>query len=188
MLTSDSTAAPSSAPAATSAQRTLSTLVTNNITALERAQAVIKHLPEAVFTDKSEAAFSASVGEHFRHIIEHYQQFLDGWRAGLVDYDRRARNAQLETNMASARAAISDLCLRFRALPDDLDLSQPVAVCNSDNSQMLPSSLSRELLFLHSHSVHHFAIIVLILKQRGISIDENLGFAPSTLTHRGIAT
>lgn len=50
-----------------------------------------------------------------------------------------------------------------------------------------PSSLGRELVFLHSHSVHHFAlivIIVIILKQRGITVEQNFGIAQSTLVSR----
>lgn len=167
-----------------------SPLVANNITALERALVVIEHLPDAVFTDKSEASFSASVGEHFRHIIEHYRMFLSGWPDGFVDYDRRPRNAQLETDMASARAGIRDLCRCLRALPDDIDLTRPLEVCcctGTGEEPPVPSCVGRELVFLHSHSVHHFALIVILLEQRGITAEQNFGLAPSTLAHRGVS-
>ena len=169
--------------------------VANNIAALERALGVIDGLPERVFadhfTDQSGAAFSASVGEHFRHVIEHYRLFLDGWPGGSVDYDARPRNAQLETDPARARAAIDDLCQRLRALPAGLDPGLPVAVrcrtgsetgseTGSAGEQPVPSCVGRELVFLHGHSVHHFALIVLILKHRGITVAQDFGIAPST--------
>ena len=173
----------------TASRPALNPIVADNLTALERALGVIDNLPVAAFTDKSEAAFSASVGEHFRHLIEHYQAFLDGWPGGVVDYDARPRNAQLETDMASARASIENLRRRLRALPADLDLAQPVAVRCCTGAEMkaspVPSCLSRELVFLHGHSVHHFALIVIILKQRGITVEQNFGIAPATLVSRG---
>ncbi len=166
-------------------------LVADNIIALERALTIINRLPETAFTDQSEPTFSASVGEHFRHIIEHYRLFLNNWRDGLVDYNRRPRNAQLETDPASARAGIQDLCRQLRKLPDNLDLNQSIAVrcyaaCET-SGQPMSSCLGRELVFLHSHSTHHFALIAIILKQHGIAAHEDFGFAPSTRTHRDAA-
>ncbi len=165
-------------------------LIMNNIAALTHALTVIEGLPEGVFADQSEASFSASVGEHFRHIIEHYQLFLAGLPIGLVDYDSRPRNAQLETDPANARAGIQNLCQRLRALSAaTTDPNQPLMVrcCTAVGTAVetteapVPSCVSRELVFLHSHSVHHFALITLILKRHGLTVDANFGIAPATL-------
>ena len=160
-------------------------LIMNNIAALTHALTVIEGLPEGVFADQSEASFSASVGEHFRHIIEHYQLFLAGLPIGLVDYDSRPRNAQLETDPANARASIQNLCQRLRDL-SAADPNQPLMVrcctaLETAEEAPVPSCVSRELVFLHSHSVHHFALITLILKRHGLTVDANFGIAPATL-------
>ena len=42
------------------------------------------------------------------------------------------------------------------------------------------SSTVRELRFLASHTVHHFALISLILGRRGIEVDPAFGLAPAT--------
>ena len=45
------------------------------------------------------------------------------------------------------------------------------------------STLHRELQFLVGHSVHHFALIALILRQEGFDPGREFGVAPSTLAH-----
>jgi hypothetical protein len=43
--------------------------------------------------------------------------------------------------------------------------------------------VARELQFLQSHTVHHYAVIHLMLLQQGIRPDPEFGVAPSTLRH-----
>ncbi|MEP0552783.1 MAG: hypothetical protein ABJE29_00430, partial [Balneola sp.] len=45
------------------------------------------------------------------------------------------------------------------------------------------SSIRRELQFLVSHTVHHYALIGLILKTMDVEVPEDFGVAPSTLKH-----
>jgi len=47
----------------------------------------------------------------------------------------------------------------------------------------LPSSMGRELQFLLGHTVHHSALIVMIIDGIGLSIPDGFGIAPSTLRH-----
>jgi hypothetical protein len=46
-----------------------------------------------------------------------------------------------------------------------------------------PSSVGRELQALLGHTVHHYAIIALLLRVEGIEPGEEFGVAPSTLAH-----
>jgi hypothetical protein len=45
------------------------------------------------------------------------------------------------------------------------------------------STVARELQFLLSHTVHHYALIALILRLQGFEPGEEFGVAPSTLAH-----
>jgi hypothetical protein len=47
----------------------------------------------------------------------------------------------------------------------------------------MESSISRELQFLSSHAVHHFALIAMTLRAEGVPMDPDFGMAPSTLRH-----
>jgi hypothetical protein len=46
-----------------------------------------------------------------------------------------------------------------------------------------PSSLCRELAFLGSHTVHHFALLLEHCHQQGVSVPEGFGKAPATRAH-----
>ena len=52
-----------------------------------------------------------------------------------------------------------------------------------EDSPWSNSTIRRELQFLVSHTVHHYALIGLILKTMDVSVPENFGVAPSTLKH-----
>ena len=45
------------------------------------------------------------------------------------------------------------------------------------------SSGLRELDFLQSHTIHHFALIAYKLEALGIEVEDNFGVAPSTLKY-----
>jgi hypothetical protein len=44
------------------------------------------------------------------------------------------------------------------------------------------SSLGRELVFVLQHTIHHQAIVALLLAARGVTIPPRFGYAPSTVT------
>jgi hypothetical protein len=46
------------------------------------------------------------------------------------------------------------------------------------------SSISREIEFLHSHTVHHYALVARRMTDAGYFTDATFGVAPSTLRFR----
>ncbi|MGE0442240.1 MAG: DinB family protein [Gemmatimonadales bacterium] len=127
------------------------------------------------------------VGAQLRHVIEHYQCFLDGVAAGRIDYDSRRRDPAIESSRATARATLVDLAGRLDALAAE-PVSRTLAVqlqCDvaDPNGCWSNSTIGRELQFLVSHSVHHFALIKLLLAPDQVALPEEFGTAPSTLAH-----
>ncbi|MBM4187475.1 MAG: hypothetical protein FJ206_09205 [Gemmatimonadetes bacterium] len=57
--------------------------------------------------------------------------------------------------------------------------------CEAGTESWSRSTLGRELQFLVSHSVHHFALIKLLLANDGPVLPREFGVAPSTLSHQG---
>ena len=45
------------------------------------------------------------------------------------------------------------------------------------------SSLGRELVFVASHAVHHYALLAAHLRQLGLPVPEGFGLAPATVAH-----
>jgi hypothetical protein len=135
--------------------------------------------------------FGGPVGAHLRHVIEHYEALVQGLPEGVVDYDGRPRDRQIETSPALAR----DRLLALRQVlglwtPDMQD--RPVQVrgqggISGDFDFCVPSSASRELAFLASHAVHHFALLAAHLQGHGVPVPAHFGKAPGTVANE-IAT
>jgi hypothetical protein len=164
-----------------------SSAVAANLALLEQGHDLLGRLPESVFAGG--AAGAQPVGPQFRHVIEHYSCFLAGLASGRVDYDARPREQALETDREAARRRIRDLADGLAALPAEaLEAEAEVRLecgIGDEREQWSRSTMRRELHFLLSHTVHHYAIIGLQLARHGIDPGSEFGVAPSTLKHWG---
>jgi len=144
--------------------------------------AVIEGIDDHVYTRSLDGA--GSVGGQFRHNLDFVNGFLKGIFEGRIDYSDRERNPFIEINRDYAtgktRAAIA--CLA--RLPETL-LIKDVSVRSEISPQMwFASSAARELEFIHSHTVHHHALIAEKLRAFGLSAPAHFGVSRSTLKYR----
>jgi hypothetical protein len=130
----------------------------------------------------SETGATGRIGTHFRHCLDFYKSFLAGARAGKIDYAKRERDAEIEENRRYAIACFELIVAQLESFPIK-NANQPLMVKAEDAFEEIwfPSSLARELEFVRSHTVHHFALIAFKLALRGVKVSENFGVAPSTL-------
>jgi uncharacterized damage-inducible protein DinB len=131
----------------------------------------------------------ASAGAHLRHVIDCYRCFLGGLESRRIDYDSRERDRRIETDRDVAAGAIAQIVDRLQTLADDvLDAEVRIQVDTAAWEQgkelWTRSSVARELQFLLSHTVHHYALIALILRGHGFDPGPDFGVAPSTLEYR----
>jgi hypothetical protein len=164
-------------------------LIESNIGQLKQIENIIEDISDQVYQNNESPYFTSGVGKHLRHILGFYNQFLAGWKE-RVDYDARVRDAHLENDRAYGIQKTREMVGRiFRLTEDTVEFERPLYVKNDehgpdgDPSLYTRSTLERELQFLRFHTVHHFAIIAMILKIQGIEPPEDFGFAPSTLTY-----
>ncbi len=159
--------------------------VEGNIAFLHQARGLIEELSDAQYRNNDLPPFYSGVGQHVRHILDFYGAFLSR-PANRIDYDRRSREAVIETDRSAA-------VQRIEAVGASLaGLEHPDATVWSKNDEAgdMPadlgfrrSTIGRELHFLASHTVHHFAIIAILLHHQGIRLPKDFGVAPSTLAH-----
>ena len=127
----------------------------------------------------------SAVGAQLRHVIEHYQCFLEGLDQGRIDYDARRRDPIIETSRERARTVLRELSDRIGRIPTEGVVSvQMRCAADAKDPTWSESSIGRELQFLVSHSVHHFALIKFLLAGDDLALDPDFGMAPSTLAHR----
>lgn len=146
---------------------------------------ILETITDEVYAAAMPPLSDFGIGSHIRHCIEFYQCFFVGIEQGLVDYDRRERNQRIATDRRAALMVIRGLTDRLRDFEGDarglLVFSESEGRGEGDRPQV--SSVERERTFLLSHTVHHFAIVGLLLKLQGIEPPADFGVAPSTLAH-----
>lgn len=125
---------------------------------------------------------SGSIGEHVRHCLDHIAALISNGPAQTLTYDRRDRGTAVETDPAEALRRI----LRLKTALDRWSgrgMDDPIAVTSLIGPGRTVtgwSSLGRELAFVASHTVHHQAVIALLLTVQGLAVPDRLGYAPST--------
>ena len=155
---------------------------------LRQGLALLDRLDDEAYLCTPPGERVGGVGPQLRHVIDYYRCFVRDVCSGRVDYDRRERHPEVETSRAAAAERLTALIDELQALesaelPSELDVK-------ADRDPLLPeeqlwarSSVGRELMFLASHTVHHFAIMAITLAGHGVSVGRGFGVAPSTLRH-----
>lgn len=135
----------------------------------------------------------AAVGSHLRHCLDHFDCFFDGLSRGTLDYDARIRRAAWETDAAVALEVIADFEQRLATLAPQLigAANAPLAVWQSVASgaearRCAQSSVDRELAFLSSHTIHHLALMRVVIDMAGWNdaAPAEVGVAYSTRAHQ----
>ena len=160
--------------------------VEGNLIVLEQAVEVLRRLDDLTYADGGAEPGISPIGVHFRHVFDHYRAFLAGLPEGEIDYDARERHVPLERDRELALAAALGFGTDLGRLPASIG-GRPVrvtvrSVAGADESpDWSDSTVKRELQFLVSHTVHHYALIKDLFRRVGFEAGELFGVAPSTL-------
>lgn len=161
-------------------------MITANRALLRQARDLVARLDDRQYA--AMRGHHSSPGAHLRHVIEHYQCYLEGLPTGRVDYDARRRDVTIEQSTARAIQVLDQVALGLDATrarrQDDVIRVQMRCAVDQPGDTWAASTVGRELQFLVSHAVHHFALIRMLLEQDGIAVEPDFGIAPSTLHAR----
>ncbi len=145
-------------------------------THLYELQKLIVHMSDEayVYTDQLN---DASVGKHIRHTLEIFDLLVAQYDSGVINYEKRQRDAQLELDRDFASQKVTELITSLRR-PDKL------LILEFEDCQV-NTSYHRELLYQLEHIIHHNAILVPLLRQqKELQVSSTFGFAPSTIRHQ----
>ena len=152
---------------------------------LEDLAALLDATPDPADLSRPDSGVSGSVGAHVRHCLDHVRAVLDAADGAVLSYDRRERDLALEHDRTRGIRALRQQGRRLEALigrPADQPLRLDAQVDCSGSTVEVASSLGRELVFVLQHTIHHQAILALLLADRGVTIPPRFGYAPSTVT------
>ena len=158
-------------------------ICTHSTKTIQQLSHLISQLNEEQYAKPLSCLSQTSIGKHVRHVIECYQCLLQGIENGLVDYDKRERNVQIETDKMFALEILDSISV---AILDLKEKPLQLSVAYYEDAILVQTSLLRELAYNVEHTVHHLAIIKLGVHVSfpKIQIAENVGVASSTIRYQ----
>jgi uncharacterized damage-inducible protein DinB len=125
-----------------------------------------------------------TIGQHVRHIIEMFQCLEAGYLKGEVDYEKRKRDKQIETDKNFASEILKDISRQIHSENKSLYL---LAYYNDlqTEPEKINTNYFREIAYNLEHTIHHMALIRVGLRELGdLPVDDSYGVASSTLKYR----
>jgi uncharacterized damage-inducible protein DinB len=148
---------------------------------LDALAVVIRPLTTEEFS-RRDVNVSGSVGAHVRHCLDHVTAFEHGIVMGEICYDHRIRNTCVEQDPQLALSRLRRASTRVALLDDSL-LARPLTLLAQIGPKVsirVPTSVGRELAFVTAHTIHHSAIIALLLEHAGHDVPARFGRASTT--------
>jgi 1-acyl-sn-glycerol-3-phosphate acyltransferase len=168
-------------PVVQTARGALDGAMQNCLAVLGQGIELLEKLDDARYARPASRLGSAGIGPHLRHLVEFFESLLRDLPSGWIDYDQRAREARLESERGAGLVALRCVATRLaRLVQQSGDVELHV---RQDGCPWARSTLSRELVALHSHAVHHYSLVALLLRDSGHEPPAELGVAPATLAH-----
>ena len=144
----------------------------------------LHQLSDAEYSQPSKILFNASIGQHVRHIIELFLCLEKGYETGVVNYEKRKRDYQIETNKGIAAELLKDIYHRIDRPNIDL-VMEAEDYEDSEAVIAIPSNYYREIAYNLEHTIHHMALIrVGINEVSAIQLPQDFGVAYSTIKFR----
>jgi len=150
---------------------------------LEQLELAVLSLNGDTYRARPAAGVSGSIGEHVRHCLDHVSALITASPASTLTYDSRERGTAVERDLNIAAQRIAE-CRRAlhawgtRWLDEPVRVSSTIAASGETVSGW--STLGRELAFVLSHTIHHQALIAVLLSAMGRGVPDRFGYAPST--------
>ncbi|MFN7983563.1 MAG: DinB family protein [Vicinamibacterales bacterium] len=152
---------------------------------LDDLASVLRTVPSEIYRARFANAVTGSIGEHVRHCLDHVSALVTANASVPLSYDARHRGTCVETEPAAAVEHIATLRSELATWPTST-LDEPLSLLSqiTADGQMVTSrsTVARELVFVMNHTIHHQAIIGVLLATHGHPVPGRFGHAPSTPT------
>ncbi len=156
----------------------------SNIAVLKQLNHLLHQLSDTEYATPLPVISQNTIGKHVRHILEFYTCLLTGIEKKSVDYDARKRNIELENDTKKAVEISKFISEKIINLNNKVELNLFATLPHGRVE--LNTTVARELLYVLEHTIHHFAIIKIAVKNEfpHIKIADEFGVAYATLQHQ----
>jgi hypothetical protein len=169
------------------------------IEALEQGYECLDSLNDEQYLWSASPHVTSTIGEHFRHLLDlfhavynaHHATKMKGKEVSesqkVIDYDHRRRGHAVETSRQRALSEIAHFIHWLEGITQDelkasVSLSTEVSLTHTQ-SQLMMSTLERELTFVALHANHHFAMAKVTISLLDLKVCDDFGLAPATLSY-----
>jgi hypothetical protein len=144
----------------------------------------LNQLTDEEYVQPSRTLLGATIGQHVRHIIELFQCLEKGYDQGVVNYAKRKRDYQIETNKELASLLLKEIYQNIEESNKEIIL-EAEDYCDSMQIVLIPSNYYRELAYNLEHTIHHMALIrVGVNDVSSLQLPDEFGVAYSTVKYR----
>lgn len=160
---------------------------TNADCIFDQLTGLLDRLTDDQYTAATDIFSGASIGKHYRHIIEFFQCVYLANETETICYDNRLRDTRMENDRIFAKKSLKDLKSELGEVDNEkfLTLIGALGIDDQLSGSYMLTSLLRELHYAIEHAIHHMAIIRMGVKQAfpEVYISVDFGVAPSTLRY-----
>ncbi len=157
----------------------------------EQLRSLLEKLSDEQYVLTPEIFSGASIGKHYRHIIEFFQCVSIAAVTDTICYDNRIRDSRIENNRQLAINLLTSLEAELAEMDDErrLILIGDLGTGYGSSGVNLGTTLFREFHYAVEHAIHHMAIIKMGVKQTfpDVLIPADFGVAPSTVRYQQTA-
>ena len=163
----------------------LNTFIKTTNAIFDQLKWLIENLNDEEYTRQIVAINNNSIAKHIRHVLELYEELLNGSVQGFVNYDARKRNLLIEQNRLFTLQFMHETMHKLQLLEEDNSIVL-YAKYDGEETEVIISSINRELAYNIEHAIHHMAIIQIVCKLEisHIVLPSNFGVAYSTIQHQ----
>lgn len=154
----------------------------------DHLQLLLGNLSDEQYVLTPEIFSGASVGKHYRHIIEFFQCVAVSSETDSICYDNRVRDARIETSKEIAAGLLEELKEELSEMDNEhqLTLIGDLAFEGESAASYIGTTLFREYHYAVEHAIHHMAIIKMGVSQAfpDVAVPLDFGVAPSTIRYQ----
>jgi uncharacterized damage-inducible protein DinB len=154
---------------------------------LDQLAGVVRQMDEKDFYKPSITLSNTTVGQHLRHTIEFFICLEQGFKKGLVNYDRREHDKLIESDKFLALTALERIKEFVSNQNSDQALQLEVGYeRDSDVCLTISTNYLRELTYNIEHAVHHMAIMKIGIREvaKYVDLPGDFGIAVSTIRYK----
>jgi len=157
---------------------------------LDQLEGVVTQISSEDFAKPSPALSNSTVGQHLRHTVEFFLCLENGFREGIINYDKRAHDRIIETDKFLALTAIRRI--KDFVVSTNIDVALKLDVGyerDSEDCVTIQTNYFRELTYNIEHAVHHMALIKIGVREVAsyVRLPQDFGIAVSTIRHNEVA-